>query len=65
MKLWRLTIENGRLCGVREDGCASIDVEVPGHLVDYVGQGVIVRADVQNGLLVIMEKVNDLTAHPN
>jgi hypothetical protein len=32
-------------------------MEVPGAIIDYVGDGCIVRGHIANGMLVILEKI--------
>jgi len=57
IELWELRVVAGVLHAVRQDGGAHIEMEVPGTVIDYVGDGCIVRGYVAERLLVIMEKV--------
>jgi hypothetical protein len=47
----------GIITAVDETGAVTIEISAPGHMVDYIGKGCIVRANIAEGLLVIHEKV--------
>jgi hypothetical protein len=56
-RLWRLECTGDIITAVDETGAVTIEIQAPGYLVDYVGTGCIVRANIAEGLLVIHEKV--------
>lgn len=57
-RLWRLSVDGDVLTAVDETGAVTIEIQAPGHLIDYVGNGCVVRANLAEGLLVIQEKVH-------
>ena len=56
-RLWQCTCKGGVLYATDETGGVSIELAVPGYLVDYVGKGCIIRANIAEGQFVIHEKV--------